>query len=227
MRDRHAANRSEDLGLSLCFGGVGDAIAGAVTGPIETFKDAVEKVVTEPDKLTLGDAVSAAIPIGGSLVVDAVKHPEHAAVQGAVVGSAIGLNSLAASRGLVGGGTFAAPWAPAASVGNTAAAASGGGGFFQTLQTVGLVGALTQAGQKAQSFLGLIPGAERQAADAARGVLLEEARKRGEDPGTVPSFGLSPFAATPAIIIIGGLALVGVSAWWVWTRWLSPKRKAA
>lgn len=208
------------------MGGVADSIVGAVTQPFENIASAAEKVVTDPTSLTLGDAVTLAVPVTGGLVRDAVDNPDHAAVQAAAVLGGVGLSSALAPTAA----PFLAPGSvlpPAAEVLATpvgaslvpTAAASGGGGFFATFGATSLATTLAGLGQKAQGLIASIPGAT-SFLPGIGGVRSSEA------PGGF-TVALGPNEAAPEptpndrmkSILIGGAVLavpLGGVAWFAW-----------
>lgn len=218
------------------MGGVADSIVGAVTQPFENIVSAAEKVVTDPTKLTLGDAVTLAVPVGGGLVRDAVDNPDHAAVQAALVSGGMAGSALLGGAATVPGaalpGTILPPAAEilATPVGASlvpAAAASGGGGFFATFGATSLATTLAGLGQKAQGLIASIPGAT-SFLPGIGGVRSAEA------PGGF-TVALGPNEAAPEptpndrmkSILIGGAVLavpLGGVAWFVWKAYKRSRR---
>lgn len=221
------------------MGGVADSIVGAVTQPFENIASAAEKVVTDPTSLTLGDAVTLAVPVGGGLVRDAIDNPDHAAVQAALVtggmaGSAL-LGGAATIPGAALPGTILPPAAEVFTIGANGAlvpvassAAAGGGGFLSTFGATSLATTLAGLGQKAQGLIASIPGAASFLPGFAQTAHAAEA------PGGFTA-ALGPNEAAPAptpndqlkSIIIGGAVLaipLGGVAWFAWKAYKHARK---
>lgn len=231
----------------MCGGGGGflgnvvDSVVGTVSQPFENLGTALEKVVTDPTSLTLGDAVTLTVPIAGGLVRDAIDNPDHAAVQAAVVlGGAAATGGFASGAASVPG--FAAPGSilpPAAEILATPVgaslvpaaaplAASGGSGFLSTLGATSLAQTLTGLGQKAQGMIAAIPGATSflpgltqtaRAAEAPRGLNVALGPNEAA-PIPTPNDTLRSLVIGTAVVAIplGGVAYFG---WRAYRRWKS------
>lgn len=71
-----------------CYkGGVGGAISDAISKPVEAISHAVELTFTDPGKLTIGDALNVAFPVGAPISANIIERPETLPVY---VGAALG-----------------------------------------------------------------------------------------------------------------------------------------
>lgn len=229
------------------MGGVANSIVGAVTQPFENIGNAVEKVFTDPTSLTLGDAVTLAVPVTGGLVRDAIDNPDHAAVQAVAVGGAVAGSALLGGSTTVAGaaapGTILPPAAEilatpvgASLVPTTAAAAAGGGGggFLSTLGATSLATTLTGIGQKAQGLVAAIPGATSFLSGIPGLSSLATPARAAEAPnGFTAALGVNEEAPAPTpndqlkSLVIGTVivaAPLGGIAWLAWKAYRRSRR---
>jgi hypothetical protein len=240
----------------MCGGGGGilAPVIGAVKGPVDTLVNAGTKLVTDPTKLNLGDAVSLAAPIAGSVAVDQVKNPSHAAVDAVALGGAYALAPAAAAAAPAAaagsaatpstsaliaadfggefGGTSAGVTLAGAAAPSAAAAAAGGGGGSSLLTTLGissLVSSLQGAGHAA--FPSFIPAPSNLSVLPQVNASRDASGLLGYTPNVVPQGDSAP---APVLAAVGGTSSIAALiipggvviavAWWVYKHYFRKRK---